>query len=560
MQNKGKTRTLRHRLLRYFVLVALLPALLIMLLYFGFTQHETRRQMENDTRSLLTHAMDKIENKAGQANELVSWILQNDDVNAILSRSGQAQYGEDDYRLMQSIRSQFYYRPISRYILSLFILGDNGADIRGGTEASLISPQQARALTVQTQGADEYWGQEIPNLTSLTEDSRVIYYRHPIYDRQSGEHLGELIILFSGTLFSEEFADLLVGTENKIVLYNRSGGMLLSIGAPPKDDALRFAADSLSTGWRLEQEASAAMLDAQRRTAAVSTVLLAVVVCAMMVSLAAFLSRNLAAPVERISRHVERISQGDFRHEPMPQEDGELGRLSREIQRMGDDIEGLLRQQEEKQRLELRMLQSQMNPHFLYNTLSSIKLMAAMQGKTGISSMIEALGKLLRANLAGSREIVTLAEELELLDSYLYIQNTRLKGKLRYETVVPEGLLCCETPKFILQPVVENAILHGLEGLPQGGTVRVIAERQDGTLRITVRDDGVGMAAGTLGKLRRALDRTADADTLERSHSIGLYNVQARLRLRYGQGYGVQIWSESGAGTAVCLSLPYRAQ
>ena len=153
--------------------------------------------------------------------------------------------------------------------------------------------------------------------------------------------------------------------------------------------------------------------------------------------LSTFLSVNLNHPIKQITKNVNKISKGDFTHLQEIDDNSELGELNRHILKMSEDIQRLLQEQKEreteKRRLEVRVLQAQINTHFLYNTLNSIKIMASMQSAYNISAMVDALGKLIRANQTVTAEWIPLKQELDLLDSYLYIQNIRFKGKIRSE-------------------------------------------------------------------------------------------------------------------------------
>jgi len=190
-----------------------------------------------------------------------------------------------------------------------------------------------------------------------------------------------------------------------------------------------------------------------------------------------------------------------------------------------------------KRDLEYRMLQNQINPHFLYNTLNSIKWMATIQNATGIAEMTTALSGFLKTLSKDIRKVVPLQEELALLDDYMVIQKYRYGDSVNFEKEIQdEALLDTPIPRFILQPLVENAIFHGIE--PKGsGAILFSAEGRDDDILITLRDDGVGMGS-------------------EAVFGIGLSNIEERLRYAFGDGYGLSIKSEAGKGTVVTFRLP----
>lgn len=560
-----KNHQLQHRLLKYFIFVAIVPAVCIALLYFGITQADTRARLEQDRNQRLTHAMSKIENKVTQINEFTGWIFRQDSLQVLLARS-EAQAGRYDeafHQAVQELRTQFSYRPVTRNILSLFLIGENGVDIRAGSEASLIDPQALTHLMARSDTCDAYWGCLTDNPTTFTDHPQVLFYRHPMTDPDTGAQTGWLVLLFSSDLFREECADLLTDAENQVILFNQNGGMLACYGPQQSQETrLEGSVESLSTGWTLSVQMSAAALGEQQRNALWMTGAIFLVALIMTAILAWMLSRSLARPVERMMQTVTRISQGDFsrNHPVMIGGTSEMDALERHIGDMGDSMERLLHTQlereQEKRALEIRMLQNQLNPHFLYNTLNTIKLMAALQGKTAIQNMIEALGRLLRANLSAGEEQIRLSQELDMLDSYLYIQNTAKKGVLHLIKQIPNSdVLECLVPKFLLQPVVENAIVHGLVQNPLGGTITLTAQAVGHTLHLTVSDTGQGMTPETLDALRHRI-RAAEPPRTDGKHGFGLWSTAARLRLQYEDKAGISIDSQNGQGTTVHIWLP----
>ena len=210
---------------------------------------------------------------------------------------------------------------------------------------------------------------------------------------------------------------------------------------------------------------------------------------------------------------------------------------------ISDLMDRRLEDEKNKRDLEYRMLQSQINPHFLYNTLNSIKWMATIQNATGIVEMTTALSRFLKILSKETRELVTLRDELLLLDDYLVIQKYRYGGSVNFEKNIEEGLLDTPIPRFILQPLVENAIFHGIE--PKGsGNIVLLAEKQDAEVLISLTDDGVGMATPTL---------PADDESVR---GLGIRSVDERLRYAFGEGYGLSIESKQGSYTRVTIRVP----
>lgn len=269
------------------------------------------------------------------------------------------------------------------------------------------------------------------------------------------------------------------------------------------------------------------------------------------------LNKEVREPVAAIRRKMRSVAGGDFSRDSSIEYDSEIGDIGRGINELSAQMDGLIKGRisdaKEKQRLEYRILQAQINPHFLNNTLNSIRWMATIQKASGIAEMTTALANLLRHVSKNSGQACTIEEELSLLDDYFVIQNYRYGGTIALKKEVPERFLTVRLPRFTFQPIVENAIFHGLEPKEGGGTITISAgETENGDALFTVADDGVGMDAAQV----RALLERRDIGTDGMFKSIGMYNVNQRIVYMYGSKYGMSVESAPGEGTRVLILLP----
>ncbi|MBO5486581.1 MAG: histidine kinase [Eubacterium sp.] len=277
------------------------------------------------------------------------------------------------------------------------------------------------------------------------------------------------------------------------------------------------------------------------------------------------MNRMINAPVRKLREKMLRISEGDFSRDSSIEWEHELGEIGRGINDLSENVYSLMnrRLEDEKQKrdLEYQVLQSQINPHFLYNTLNSIKWMATIQGATGISEMTTALSRLLKSISKGTSLLVDIREELSLLENYFTIQSYRYGGTITMKTEVDdEALYNSEIIKFTLQPLVENAIFHGIE--PKGSTgtilIHVGYEQQPEAaisgIRIDVTDDGVGMSPQ---KAEQILQGNSDSRA-DFFREIGVSNVHKRLQYEFGEEYGITINSVEGEFTTMSIHIPNR--
>ena len=288
--------------------------------------------------------------------------------------------------------------------------------------------------------------------------------------------------------------------------------------------------------------------------------LLAILVLGLL--LAFLLHRMITPPITALQNRITKISSGDFSFDPAIEWNNELGDIGRGINSMSASVTALmdhrLEDEKQKQDLEYRMLQNQINPHFIYNTLNSIKWMATIQHAPGIAEMVTALSRLLKSVSKSNERLVPLYEEFALLNDYFTIQQYRYGGTITLDVSYIEDEKLnhsCLIPRFTLQPLVENAIFHGIEPKGSAGevTLRVERDTANGDVLIRLTDDGIGMTAEQAAK---ALQEPGPEEAAAKYRHVGMWNVHKRLQYSFGEAYGLSIESEPGVGTTVMVRLP----
>lgn len=275
------------------------------------------------------------------------------------------------------------------------------------------------------------------------------------------------------------------------------------------------------------------------------------------------LARGLVRPVRDLQKATLKVRDGDFDIQVQATTRDELGELCDSFncmaQRIGFLVNEVYATQLSEKEAIIASLTSQINPHFLYNTLDMVKSMAELEGAEEISEVAMALSGLFRYSTKNDRLVVTVREELQNLNNYIRILQARFGGRVRFELEAGPDTLECEIMKVCLQPLVENAVSHGLSHKAQGGCVWVRVRREGGLLIVTARDDGVGMPPEALAALRQSLHAQGLAAQGEAAAGrVGLRNIQRRIQLYYGEGYGLAIESEEQKGTCVTVKLPAR--
>ena len=313
------------------------------------------------------------------------------------------------------------------------------------------------------------------------------------------------------------------------------------------------------SGMYLSQTLSSRAITGERRLYTLILVLISVTMIAFGVIISIILRGIITKPVLKIRRKIEAIARSDFSEDTGIEWDNELGDIGRGINDMSEKIVSLLESSLEDERkkrdLEYRMLQSQINPHFLYNTLNSIKWMATIQNASGIAEMTTALSRLMKNVIKGSRTTVPLIEEIALLDDYFLIQQYRYGSAIVFEKNIPDDLQWVSIPCFSLQPLMENAIFHGIEPKGGKGKITLTALRDNsGCVKIQIEDNGIGM---TEEKICEVLSCDNHTDPSGLFREIGVSSVARRIQYSYGVQFGIFLESEIGLFTRATILVPY---
>lgn len=281
-----------------------------------------------------------------------------------------------------------------------------------------------------------------------------------------------------------------------------------------------------------------------------STILLAALLALIAYLFAYFIVRKMTGPIRQLFTAMRSVGEGDFQTRVEVKTHDEFGVLLQRFNRMNSRIETLVKENYEirikEKEAEIMALNMQMNPHFLYNTLNIMNWMAIESGQRELNRMLVRLSNMLHYTSRKDWGAVTVAEELEWMKDYFYIMEARFESKFTVHFGIAPELLDTPVPRLLFQPFVENAILHGFEQMEEGGRIEVTGKIKDGTRVLEVSDNGRGMSRETIQRILYA-----------ESASIGIKNTISRIRLAYGDEYGIDIESAVGQGTRVIITLPH---
>lgn len=291
------------------------------------------------------------------------------------------------------------------------------------------------------------------------------------------------------------------------------------------------------------------------------TLAIVAVILLVFIIVATLFASSLTDPIRFLSKQVKRVGQGNLNVHFGLKEQNEIGVLANGLESLVESVRELLQkvkdEQERKRQIELIALQAQIQPHFLYNTLGSIKHLIDLNEKEKASKMVSALTHFFRIGISKGREVISLREELEHVRSYLLIQNIRYTKDFDFDINVEESIQHLPMMKLTLQPIVENAIYHGIKNKHGRGMIRITGAQRGDTAVIEVFDDGAGMSNE---KLQQIIASVHSQDAQEVPVTFGLRNVHIRLALQFGDGYGIGLESEEGAYTIVRVMIPFPSE
>ncbi len=419
----------------------------------------------------------------------------------------------------------------------------------------------AAALTVSKSLIDIRSGSCLGILTFDIKESLFYDSYHSVSDE---ENECFLLIDSAGTIISSENRDELQTTASPEIL-----GLLEGMGKPEQKSQYK-------PGGKIPQETTAEhmlLLSSETENGdylvvymmryyriykealnlALFLLIIGILVLAAGVLLSSRLAQSIVGPVIRLADYADEAGKGNF-DLPVPVHSGdEIGFLAERFGVMNHNIKELTtriyNEQTQKKEYELKMLQAQINPHFLYNCLDNISSLITDQKNETATAMVSHLGRYYRAILSKGRNIITIREELELIRAYLEIQLIRIPDLFTYEITVDEDILDFKILKMILQPIVENSVIHGFAGFKNSGRIKIEGTLENQTVCILISDNGKGIPEGSRSSI------FAPAPTAIPKH-FGLKNIQERIRLKHGEKYGISIKSEQGQGTQIEVRFP----
>lgn len=468
------------------------------------------------------------------------------------------------------------YTFIMEYIQEVLIYTENGEAISSETFRNNFNPSEEKWYLdfKQTGEKKGYTGVHMTTVSQGGRRADVISYVMTFYSMYNyNQELGDLIISVDYTAV-EEMTALDMSLLNGYAVYNERGEKVVGKGRMglsytalrnldtdryvDKNGNIYLISDELPDGWIMVTEISGELLHRQIFLVEIMIGAAFLLVAFMMLTVLFVNIRKVVEPINRLSTAAEQFGTGNFDVSVDVSTGDEIEILANAFNKMVKDVQCYTEMSVEHEKIirrsQVDQLMLQINPHFIYNTLNSITYMARLDGNKDIEKFVNAFISLLQSTLRVENKIyITLEEELKNVENYLLLQKYRYIDKFEEEIICPAGLKNYLVPKVILQPVVENAIFHGIAPMEGKGKLLISVESGESKLRIVVSDNGIGMTEDIIQSLYDEKYTVKNG-----MRKIGIANVSRRINDICGEGYGMHIESRTGVGTSVIMDLPLK--
>jgi two-component system sensor histidine kinase YesM len=515
----------------------------------------------------------------------VQRVLRASDANA---RDRRRQQDVDDitYRMLtlaaswQSIRGMYVFADDGAlFYFTRGALPKNGYPIAGEPWYARMSQQTAPSVLLWPTGTES---------TASEGGQPVFSHIRLIKNIATGKKIGYLKIDVDVTVMRDLLGlsepparggQVLLVADDGHVIYDSAGGLTgqtiegLSLAGTDHEQGRRqwrgqaylYAAQrSAHTQWTTWVLIPAASITGEAQRTGLLVLALCIGAVLLIGAILYVVTRRVTRPLQRMARTMARVEQGEFGvRVPITPTRDEVGRLGRVFNTMLDSLERLITQVYQAQLREkdaqLLALQTQINPHFLFNTLNSMRALSRKRQAEAVATIAESLAELFRYSMSNWNEPVPLHEELAHVNNYVTIQRARFGARFTFDCDVPAELMGASVVKLSIQPLVENAISHGLDRRRSGLAIVVRASREEDTLRIEVADNGYGIDDSTLARLEETLAYPLAMARLPTAEvGIGIVNIDRRIKLLFGEQFGLAMQIDRGVGTTVALHLPYQ--
>ena len=565
----------------YFSLLVLLTVTVFMFFSIRYTKNNLTENSKKNSRLLIEQVNFNIENYIDYMENISQVVMSNRDMTSYLFDHDTKETGSDLKEAFQTIlhaRTDIY---------NIAVLGDNGRYfINNGTDILNLRSRLAEKewyLDARKEGSGILISSS--HVQNLVKDDYkwVVTLSRGITNPETGKVEGLLVIDLNYDVINDLCESITLGNKGYVYIIDRKGEIVYHpqqqlILSGVKKELLKEVSNggtsishtdengenkiytpfhSNKTGWTIVGVVYTSELAGDEKEVRTMYIGAACTLILFACILAVLLSARITRPIKQLQAAMKEVQQGKFEQVYIDTGgENEISSLTRSFNKMTERIDELMKnnrkEQAEKRKSELKALQSQINPHFLYNTLDSIIWLIETEDLSQAIKMTSVLARFFRQAIGNSKIYVSVWQELEYTRNYLLIQQMRYKDKVAFRILVDEDVMECAIVKLVLQPLVENALYHGLKYKTTQGNIIITGGREGDLVILKIQDDGIGMSKEALASVFKK--KTSD----KRHNGVGMKNIEARLKMHYGPDYGLFVESKEGRGTTVTVTIPYK--
>lgn len=567
-------KPIRTKLNLFFAMLIVVPLLLFGIVISLVIRNVQLEQIHKSADQYLNQSMQGIDNSLSELDNIVISNLWNQDLLKILNKSvydkaasQEKSFVEDLLRSIANARKDIDCLVLVTESNEKFVYSTGGVYTEFSSQIQKDNTKWDESNDSRYQRGETVW-------KGLDKTTDHVMGVRKIRDFKTLDNLGMLYIFIKEESIRQQYEDLKITAGSFFVVQDTEGQVVSCDGkersevnsikisyqnkwktAHMEEKTYYFEEFSNSDiGWKVRQftPKNEMMRDIYRVQLLFASVIL--IILGVLFLLMNSFSNSLTEPIRNLQEKMLEVRGGNFEVLVPVEHKDEMGELSETFNAMTERINRLIEEDYKSkiliQETEYKFLRAQINPHFLYNTLDAISWMASMGGNKDVSKMSVALGRILRWSISNTENIVTLREEVSNVEDYLSIQRIRYGDSLNYIIAVEEPELDMSVPKMILQPLVENALVHGLELIDGEKKLLMKASSDEESLQISIIDNGVGMTADRISEVMK------DNGLYKKQHGVGLLNVHKRIQMNYGDAYGIDIKSIPGKGTEISILIP----
>lgn len=581
---KKQSRSIQAHILIYFSILIIATVSAMGAIFYYKSSRTIEKNADEYAYQIVDQVGRNVEYYIGYMEDVSSILYYNPIINSYLMTKPENLWNKEaeEQKIVALLDSIMKMRSD---IVSIYIFGRDGQVITNERNYKLKEYVDIRELSwyteaIKKQGLPVVSSSHVQNFIK-DRHNWVVSLSRQINAFQTQEHLGVLLIDLNYKAITDICSKINLGQKGYVFILDEAGNIVYHpqqqliytrlkseniekilnttqrsfIDAEGKEKKLVTIKTLPKVGWKIVGVSYLDDLSLSKDDIRNSYIMITLVCLLIATLISAKIASNISRPIKKLETLMRRVEGGDFDVDIDIRSNDEIEHLGTSFKVMLQRIKELMKQTKEDQaairRSELKALQAQINPHFLYNALDAIVWMAESKKHDKVVLMTSALAKYFRISLSKGKEVIQVKDEIEHIKNYLVIQKIRYDKKLEYTIDVDQDILKYDILKLVLQPLVENSIYHGIKNLPGGGTVEIIGKQVDDKILLQVKDNGVGIPEERLENILQS-----ESEDKVRTGGVGLKNVHERIQLYYGEAYGLSIESKVNVGTTVNVWLP----